>query len=71
MDSHRVTHLQVIYSLLEKKRVPNVDHLIQAEGCILKLGPRGVADGPQSASDMINAVESVLEALKVVRRHCN
>jgi len=51
--------------------VPNVDHLIEAQGCMLILGPRGIADGPKSARDVINAVDSVLEALQVVCRHCD
>ena len=67
----RVSHLKTTYALLKKKRVPNVDRLIKAKGCVVDLEPRGINTGPSSASDVQNAVQSLLEALKVVCSHCH
>ena len=55
--------------------MPNVDHLTRSEtshpeyGCFVELEPRGINTGPTSASDVTNAVISILEALKVVFAH--
>ena len=67
----RIVHLKAIYDKLKRKDVPNVDRLIKVEGCDVVLEPRGINTGPRSASDVKNAVKSLLEALKVVRLHCN
>lgn len=65
----RVQNLEEIYGLLKHKKVPNVDHPVNAEPnadppCVL-LSPVGDSVMPSSGKEAFDSVVCVLEALKV------
>ena len=67
----RVGRIRSIYSILEQKRVPNIDRLVMfyeehpTHGSIIFLKPKGVELQPKLAIHVIEAAICVLEALLV------
>lgn len=63
-----VENLRSVYRLLEKKKVPNTDRLVQfnlVPKPFVRLQPVGNSQAPQNEKELIEAIICILEAVKV------
>ena len=67
-DAHiRIEKLKNIYNKLEKKKVPNVDHLclVKEEKKAVYLSPRGMDVNPKDQQELLDSITCVLDMLVV------
>ncbi|CAB4382106.1 unnamed protein product [Rhizophagus irregularis] len=66
---NRIQKLVNLYEKLEKKGVPNIDHLdcYNKEGDIVYLSPKGLKVVPKNQQELFEAIVCVLEALTDIR----
>jgi hypothetical protein len=62
-----VKKLKNVYSMLEKKKVPNVDKLLHVNNKSgeVYLGPKGMSVKPNNQKELLEAIVCILETLVV------